>query len=112
MGDVEIADQIRGTYRIDKWMRKYKWWYAIFWWGFQVLMVNSYVCYKSCMEEHGLNPISHYEFQKFIARAFIAGQKSSQDKKGKETTKTVLQHLVLPHCLLLLKKEDDGLMLV
>ena len=83
MGDVDIADQIRGTYRIDKWMRKYKWWYAIFWWGFQVLMVNSYVCYKSHMEEHGLKLISHYEFQKSIARAFITGQKSSPRRKRK-----------------------------
>ena len=46
-------------------------------------MVNSYVCYKSHMEEHGLKPISHYEFQKSIARAFITGQKSSSRRRRK-----------------------------
>ena len=42
MGGVDIADQIRGSYRFDHWLRNYKWWHAIFWWGFQVLMVNAY----------------------------------------------------------------------
>ena len=81
MGNVDIADQIRGAYRIDKWMRKYKWWYAIFWWGFQVLMVNSYVLYKSHMNKHGLKPLSHYEFNKFISRVYITGENASKKLK-------------------------------
>ena len=74
MGDVDIADQIRGVYRFDKWARKYKWWHSIFWWAFQVMMVNAYVSYKHHMEGHGLKPMSHYEFQKDISRAFISGK--------------------------------------
>ena len=41
MGGADIADQIRGSYRFDHWLRNYKWWHAIFWWVFQVLMVNA-----------------------------------------------------------------------
>ena len=73
MGDVDIADQVRGSYRIDKWMRKYKWWHAIFWWGFQVMMTNSYICYKTFMIQQNLKPMSHYDFQKSIAKALISG---------------------------------------
>ena len=31
MGGADIADQIRGSYRFDHWLRTYKWWRAIFW---------------------------------------------------------------------------------
>ena len=33
MGGADIADQIRGSYRFDHWMRRYKLWHSIFWWG-------------------------------------------------------------------------------
>ena len=42
MGGADIADHIRGSYRFYHWLRNYKWWHAIFWWGFQVLMINVY----------------------------------------------------------------------
>ena len=30
MGGADIADQIRGSYRFDHWMRRYKWWHSLF----------------------------------------------------------------------------------
>ena len=45
MGGADIADQIRGSYRFNHWLHNFKWWHSIFWWGVQVLMVNSYKCY-------------------------------------------------------------------
>ena len=31
IGDVNISDQLRGSYRPDaKWMRKHKWWHALY----------------------------------------------------------------------------------
>ena len=47
MNNVDIADQLRGTYRLDRWMRKRKWWWSIWMWGLQVLIVNAYVLHRS-----------------------------------------------------------------
>ena len=44
MNNVDVADQLRGSYRIDRWMRKQKWWWSMFFWCFQMLMTNSYFC--------------------------------------------------------------------
>ena len=71
MGGVDIADQIRGSYRFDHWLRNYKWWHAIFWWGFQVLMVNAYKCYSVFLKSLGEVPMPHYKFQKMIAHAWM-----------------------------------------
>lgn len=74
MGDVDVADQLRNQYRCDHWIRKRKWWCALFWWGFQVLLVNSYVSYKTYMEEMGYTSkqiLSHYEFLRQIALAWL-----------------------------------------
>ena len=46
MNNVDIADQLRGTYWFDRWMRKTKWWWSMFFWGFQMLLTNLYVTYK------------------------------------------------------------------
>ena len=43
MNNVDQADQLRGSYRIDRWMRKRKWWWAMWMWGVQVLLVNAYI---------------------------------------------------------------------
>ena len=36
MNDVDVADQLWNTYRINQWMRKRKWWWAIWMWGCQI----------------------------------------------------------------------------
>ena len=51
--------------------RFYKWWHAIFWWGFQVLMVNAYKCYSVYLKSLDEVPMSHYLFQKMIAHAWM-----------------------------------------
>ena len=71
MGDVDVADQLRNHYRIDTWLRNYKWWHSLFWWGMQVLLTNSYIVYKSCLENAGCEPVSHYEYQISCAKAWI-----------------------------------------
>ena len=52
-------------------MRKRKWWWLIFFWAFGVLLVNAYVSYKTYMISKGKRPMSHYEFRKQIALAWI-----------------------------------------
>ena len=71
MGDVDVADQLRNQYRVDMWLRNYKWWHALFWWGVQVLLTNSYVVYKQCLLRAGCEPVSHYKYQVACAKAWI-----------------------------------------
>ena len=71
MGGVDIADQLRNYYHFNHWMRKRKWWWLIFLGAFGVLLVNVYVSYKTCMISKGKWPMSHYEFRKQIALAWI-----------------------------------------
>ena len=43
MGGVDLADQLRGTYHIDKGVRNRKWlWYILFW-SIGVMITNAYV---------------------------------------------------------------------
>ena len=71
MGGADIADQIRGYYCFDHWLQNYKWWHAIFWWEFQVLMVNAYKCYSVYLKSTDEVPMSHYLFQKMIAHTWM-----------------------------------------
>jgi hypothetical protein len=45
MGHVDVADQLRGSYRIDIYVRNRKWWWAIMFWAFGTLLTNAYVVY-------------------------------------------------------------------
>ena len=71
MGGVDIADQLQNYYRFDHWMRKCKWWWSIFFWALGVLLVNTYVAYKTDMVSIGKQPMSHYNFRKAITLAWI-----------------------------------------
>ena len=71
MGGANVANQLRGAYRFDKWMRNYKWWHAIFWWGFQTLLVNSYIVYCCFYQDKGLKPLSHYEYQAQVGKYWL-----------------------------------------
>ena len=52
MGNVDIADQLRGFYRVDIWLHNRKWWCAILFWAFGVCITNAYILYiKVCDEE-------------------------------------------------------------
>ena len=52
MGGVDIADQLRGVYRIDRFVRNRKWWFSLLFWGIGVLLTNAYKLYISvCMDE-------------------------------------------------------------
>ena len=73
MGNVDIADQLRNTYRYDtQWHRNRKWWWAIWWWGFQTLLTNSYILYVSYHKLHDSETYAtHYDYIKMISLAWI-----------------------------------------
>ena len=67
MGDMDIADHYQNVYRFDHWMRKRKWWWAIFFWAVGVILVNAYILYVRLCEEEGIakrDIMSHHDFRK------------------------------------------------
>ena len=92
MGNVDLADQLRNTYRYDTtWHRNRKWWWSIWWWGFQLLLTNAYILYRKYHLSHNSKvPVTHYEFIKQITLAWIdpdthwpKGTEAHQSKKRK-----------------------------
>ena len=53
MGHVDVSDQLRGSYRIDRWVRNSKWWWSMLFWGIGVLLTNAYVLYKKVLLAEG-----------------------------------------------------------
>ena len=51
MNSVDMADQLRGSYRPDRWMRNRKWWWSFLIWGIGVAGVNAYLIYESIYDE-------------------------------------------------------------
>ena len=51
MNSTDIADQICGSYRADRWMRQREWWWAFFIWGIGMAGVNAYKIYETIYEE-------------------------------------------------------------
>jgi Transposase IS4 len=84
MNSVDSADQLRNSYRFDHWLRMRKWWWSIFFWGMGVLLVNAYVSYVKFNLMNGKKKnelLSHYEFRKAIALAWLdPDQYDTKDK--------------------------------
>ena len=53
MSGVDLADELRGTYRIDKEVHNRKWWWSILFWAIGVMITNAYVMYLKINLENG-----------------------------------------------------------
>mmetsp|Transcript_13416 Transcript_13416/g.19351 ORF Transcript_13416/g.19351 Transcript_13416/m.19351 type:complete len:137 (-) Transcript_13416:377-787(-) len=73
MNNVDIADQLCGVYHFYHWMRKIKWWWAIWFWEFQTLLTNYYIFYCKYMKmhDHEQDIMTQYEFKTAIALAWM-----------------------------------------
>ena len=78
MGGVDMADQLRLQYRIERWMRQRKWWWAIFLWTIGVAHTNAYVCYTTLYDNHvqakkkvSHKKLTHIEFLERLAKQLI-----------------------------------------
>jgi len=87
MNNVDIADQLQGTYHLDCWMRKRKWWWSIWMWGFQVLLFNAYVLYQTVQSLIWKTDkkliLSHYRFREEIIKAWLDGDDEEKDSHEK-----------------------------
>ena len=89
MGGANITDQISGSYRFDHWLRNFKWWHSIFWWGVQVLMVNSHKCY--CKYHNSINetPMNNYKYKKMIVHVWMDKQYYSRVSRHKQDGESI-----------------------
>jgi len=83
MGDVDLADQLRGSYRVDHWIRNRKWWWSLLFWGLGVILTNAYIIYVAANVKHfnikkGLL-LSHHEFRRAIVMAWINHEEYQQE---------------------------------
>ena len=88
MNNVDQADQLRGSYHFDRWMRKRKWWWSMWMWGVQVLLVNSYILYKTAhlliWKPPQKNVLSQYDFHHAIVLIWLEvdGQNARDTNSG------------------------------
>ena len=72
IGNVDQADQLRLQYRIHYWLRNCKWWWAIFFWVYELSLTNCYVLYLKFYQLHLRKPPwNHYEFIRAVTLAWI-----------------------------------------
>ena len=56
MGNVDVANQLRGVYRLDRWVRNRKWWWSMLFLSLGVILKNSYQLYPQMCKKEGLKP--------------------------------------------------------
>ena len=56
-----------------------------FWWGVQVLIVNSFVVYKKVLKQAGMTPMPHYEYQKAISLGLLDEETYGSKQAGYNT---------------------------
>ena len=60
MGGVDLSDQLRGTYRIDKGVKNRKWWWSILFCSIYVMITNAYVIYLHVNLENSMKKKIYY----------------------------------------------------
>ena len=95
MGNVDVADQLRGIYRCDIGVSNRKWWWSIWFWVLGVMLVNSYIMYLKVHLNQGRKKkdlIIHHDFRRVIAIYWINEEyitkKCSERETDSGTTET------------------------
>jgi hypothetical protein len=98
-GHADVADQLRGSYQIDIYVRNRKWCWAIMFWAFGTLLTNTYVVYIKVNIAEGVDRkqlLSHYEFCKQIALNWLDSSyepTKNEIKDGPKRKKTDLSSM-------------------
>ena len=91
MGNVDIADQLRGSYRVDHWIRNRKWWWSLWFWSLGVMLTNAYIMKCKVDMECGVDEkdlMSQHDFRKDVAEAWINPAEYAKEKGLKMTVTT------------------------
>jgi hypothetical protein len=101
MNDNDIADQLRLVYRLMRFQRNNKWWWALFLWAYEVSMVNSYMAMKRYCELKGVKMRwTHHDWNEAIGYAHLdpvedwprrksPGKFTTNDERGAMATSEV-----------------------
>ena len=88
MGNVDVIDQLRGSYRCDTGVRNRKWWWSLWFWALGVMLVNSYIMYTKLHPSHGRQKkdlLSHHDFRRAIAMYWINEEYSRKTRVNEGT---------------------------
>jgi len=96
MNKVDQADQLRSAYRCDHWTRTRKWWWAIWLWGLQVLLVNAYVLYKHAhiyiWKTKPSQILTHFQFRRLVALHWLNPDLHPISTDGKKRKRNSAAH--------------------
>ena len=97
MNSTDIADQLRGNYRPDRWMRQRKWWWSFFIWAIGVALVNAYKIYECIWAEEKarMTPghpkkMTHAEFREQLIYDLIFGKDAANRSGGSSSVSAFL----------------------
>ncbi|XP_054259947.1 piggyBac transposable element-derived protein 4-like [Macrosteles quadrilineatus] len=69
MGGVDHTDHFISSYQFMR--RTRKWYRKMFFWLFEVAIVNSYIMYKDIQQKHNKNPMSHRQFRTCLVKSLV-----------------------------------------
>jgi len=85
MNDNDIADQLGLVYRTQRFQRNQNWWRALFIWGYEVSMVNLYICMKRYCELKGVPVLwTHHDWNEAIGYAHLDPEEDWPKRKSAE----------------------------
>ena len=67
-----MSDQLRFIYRMQRFQRNQKWWWAEFIWGYETMITNAYVMHRRYCRLKGLRQTyTHHDFRELIGLAHL-----------------------------------------
>lgn len=75
---VDLTDQLRGSYRPDRFMRQKKWWWSIYIWTVGTACTAAFITYNKVCAAHGIpkkKRMNHLRFQAKLAQQLCCPDK-------------------------------------
>ena len=98
MDHVDITDHLGKTYQMGRCLLQRKWWWPMFMWAFDRILLNSYVLYKCWYLMHDLKPMTHYAFRESFCLSWLDSKQYwplRTREEQEEQTQKLLEYLLL-----------------